>query len=93
MLKTYALAPLSLREIWQLSAAHGDRDYLVYEDEIWTYSQAHAEAVAIANWTQAQGIKQDTVALAMRNYLNMLCYWALTSIGVAVVGFNVCGDR
>ena len=90
MLKTYALAPPSLREIWQLSAAHGDRDYLVYEDETWTYSQAHAEAAAIANWTQAQGIKQgDRVALAMRNYPEwMLCYWALTSIGVAVVGFN-----
>ncbi|MGB0342835.1 MAG: class I adenylate-forming enzyme family protein [Parvibaculales bacterium] len=90
MLKTYALAPPSLREIWQLAAAHGDREYLVYEGARWTYTQAHAEAASIANWVQAQGIKQgDRVALAMRNYPEwMLCYWALTSIGVAVVGFN-----
>lgn len=89
-LKTYALAPNSLRDIWMLAAGFADREYLVYENEIWTYADAHAEAAAIANWTQAQGIKAgDRVALSMRNYPEWtLWYWAMVSIGVTVVGVN-----
>ncbi len=89
-LKTYAMAPNSLRDIWMLAAGFADRDYLVYEDEVWTYADAHAEAAAIANWTQAQGIQAgDRVALAMRNFPEWsLWYWAMVSIGVTVVGVN-----
>ena len=32
-LKTYALAPPSLRDVWSMAAGHGDKDYLVYQDE------------------------------------------------------------
>ena len=90
-LKTFAQAPASLREIWALSAmGHGDKTYLVYEDESWTYAEAYAESASVANWMHAQGIKQgDRVALAFRNYPEwLICYWALTSIGVTVVGMN-----
>lgn len=89
-LKTFTGAPSSLRDVWLLSAGYAERDYLVYESERWTYAQAHAETASIANWVLAQGIKQgDRVAVAMRNYPEwMLVYWALTSIGVAVVGMN-----
>ena len=69
---------------------HGDKPYLIYQDECWSYAEAYAETASIANWMQANGIKQgDRVALAFRNYPEwMLCYWALTSIGIAVVGMN-----
>ena len=90
-LKTFAQAPASLREIWALSAmGHGDKTYQVYEDESWTYAEAYAESASVANWMHAQGIKQgDRVALAFRNYPEwLICYWALTSIGVTVVGMN-----
>jgi long-chain acyl-CoA synthetase len=88
--KAYAAAPPSLREVWLASAAFADRDYLVYEDERWTYSDAHRDVAAIANWMVQRGIKQgDRVAIAMRNYPEwLLMYWACVSQGIAVVGVN-----
>ena len=67
-----------------------ERDYLVYDDERWTYAEAHRDVNAIANWLQRQGIKQgDRVAIAMRNYPEwLLSYWACVSQGIAVVGIN-----
>lgn len=89
-LKSFAMAPNSLRDVWMLAAGYGERDYIVYEDERWTYADAMAETASIANWVLAQGIESgDRVALSMRNYPEwMLCYWALVSIGVTVVGMN-----
>ena len=89
-IKTFASAPASLREVWLASAAHGDKDYLVYEDERWTYSEAHRQVARIANWLVANDVKPgDRVAIAMRNYPEwMLAYWASVSVGAAAVGMN-----
>ena len=89
-MKVWANAPGSLRDVWLSTAAHGDRDYLVYQDERWTYSQAYEEVARIANWLLSNGIGQhDRVAIAMRNYPEwMLCYWAAASIGAVAVGVN-----
>ncbi|MBC8475801.1 MAG: AMP-dependent synthetase, partial [Gammaproteobacteria bacterium] len=38
-MKIFKSAPPSLREIWLASAIHGDRDYLVYEDQRWSYTE------------------------------------------------------
>lgn len=88
--KSWAHAPASLRQVWQMAAAHGDNDYLVFGEERWTYNQADQEIKRIARWINDQGIGQgDTVAIAMRNYPEyMLAYWAITSIGAIVVGVN-----
>ena len=67
-LKTWALAPASLREVWLNSAGHGDADYLVFQDERWSYTRAHDEVARIANWLTQNGISQhDRVAIAMHN--------------------------
>ncbi len=89
-IKTYAAAPPSLREVWLASAVHGDKDYLVYNDERLTYNDTHARVASIANWLIAQGVGTgDRVAIAMRNYPErMQCYWATVSIGATVVGVN-----
>jgi long-chain acyl-CoA synthetase len=89
-LKAYASAPPSLRSLWQVSAAHADKDYLVYEDERWTYAEAHREVGAVASWLVSQGVEPgDRVAIAMRNYPEwMISYWATISIGAAAVGLN-----
>ncbi len=89
-IRTFASAPPSMREIWLSSAQFPDRDYLVYQDERWTYAQAHAEVAALASWLTAQGIGPgDRVALALRNYPEwLLAYWATLSVGAAVVGMN-----
>ena len=90
VLKTWALAPPSLRELWLSTAGHSDKDYMVYQDERWTYNEAHDEVARIAGWLTANGVRQhDRVAIAMRNYPEwMLTYWALASIGAVSVGVN-----
>ena len=89
-LKAYAMAPPSLRDLWLLSAGFADRDYIVYQDERWTYAEAHKDVASVANWLQTNGVQPgDRVAIAMRNYPEwMLSYWATVSIGAAVVGMN-----
>jgi len=89
-LREFKNAPPSLRELWLISAAHGDKDYLVYGDERWTFSEAHRVVASVAAWLFEQGVKPgDRVAIAMRNYPEwMLAYWACTSVGVAAVGMN-----
>ena len=89
-LKTYATAPPSLRELWLSSNQFAERDYLVYEDERWSYAEAHRDVASVASWLYAQGVRPgDHVAIAMRNYPEWLVtYWASVSIGAVVVGMN-----
>ena len=89
-LRVYKNQPPTLREFWQLSAAHGDKDYLVYGDERMSFAEAHRQVAQIANWLFANGVEPgDRVAIAMRNYPEwLLGYWACVSVGVACVGMN-----
>ena len=89
-LRVYKNAPPSVREVWLSTLQFADRDYLVYQDERWTYADAHREVAAAAAWLFGQGVKPgDRVAIAMRNYPEwMLLYWACVSTGIAVVGMN-----
>ena len=89
-LLAFANAPRSLRDVWVASAAHADRDYLVYGDERWTYAEAHRDVASLAAWLVARGVQPgDRVAIAMRNYPEwILTYWAALSVGAAVVGMN-----
>jgi acyl-CoA synthetase (AMP-forming)/AMP-acid ligase II len=87
---SYRHAPPSLREVWLSTAAHGDNDYLIYQEERISYTGAHALAASLAASLAAGGIRPgDRVAIAMRNYPEwMLAYWAVTSMGAVVVGMN-----
>ena len=89
-LRVFKNAPPSVREFWLSTAAWGDRPYLIYEGEVLSYAQAHAQAAAIASWLWDQGVRPgDRVAIAMRNYPEwMVIYWACASIGVAAAGLN-----
>ncbi len=89
-LRVYKNQPPTLREFWQMTAVHGDADYLVYNDERMSFTEAHRQVAQVANWLMAQGVEPgDRVAIAMRNYPEwMLGYWACVSIGVACVGMN-----
>lgn len=88
--RNFVHAPPSLREFWLSAAQHGEREYLVYKQERYTYAQAQKMTAALANWLQQQGVQPgDRVAIAMRNYPEwMLAYWAITSMGAVVVGMN-----
>ncbi len=89
-LKSFANAPGNLRDMWLMSAGHGDADYLVYQDERWTYNQAHEQVNRIASWLVDNGVNQhDRVAISMRNFPEwMMSYWAIISVGASAVGMN-----
>ena len=88
--KVYTTAPPNMRVMWEATAVHGDKDYLVYEDERYSYAEIHAQVRKLAQYLVSQGIgRHSRVALSMRNYPEWVVgYWATVSIGAAVVGMN-----
>ena len=88
--KTFAAAPPNMRVFWEMTAVHGDKKYLVYEDESYTYAEIHAQVRKLAQFFVDNGVKSgDRVAISTRNYPEwVVTYWACVSIGVACVGMN-----
>ncbi len=88
--RVFVAAPPTLRTLWQLTAAHDGKTYIVYEDERLTYTKVHAQVRSLAHYLQSCGVSRgDRVAVAMRNYPEwVVAYWATVSIGAAVVGMN-----
>jgi acyl-CoA synthetase (AMP-forming)/AMP-acid ligase II len=90
-MRVFAAAPPTLRALWQMTAGHADKTYIVYEDERLTYREVHARVRSLAHHLHsACGVESgDRVAIAMRNYPEwVIAYWATVSIGAAVVGMN-----
>ena len=90
-IKTFAATPPNMRVVWENSAAaFGDRVYVVYEDEHYTYAEIAGDVRALAHFLFDQGVGSgDRVAIAMRNYPEWItAYWAIVSVGAAVVGMN-----
>ena len=69
-MRVFDAAPRTMREIWENTAAFGDRDYVVYEDERYTYTEVAAQVRALAHHLrEVHGVgRGDRVALALRNY-------------------------
>ena len=89
--RVYDNSIADMRAVWLMSAAHGDKDYLVYGDERCSYADAHARVRALAHHLRtAYGAGPGTrVAVSMRNYPEwVLSHWAAISVGAAVVGMN-----
>lgn len=89
-LRVFATAPGSLRDLWLASASHGDSPYLVYGDEIFSYTDSHRIVRSFAAWLTQRGVGQgDRVAIGMRNYPEWaLAFWAIQSIGAISVSLN-----
>jgi long-chain acyl-CoA synthetase len=90
-IKVFKTAPPNMRALWEMSALHGDKDYIVYEDERYTYADVHGRVRALAHLLrETHGVREgDRVAIAMRNYPEwVMAYWATLSLGAAAVGMN-----
>jgi long-chain acyl-CoA synthetase len=90
-IKVFTGAPGTMRQLWEMAAAHADKDYVVYEDERYTYAEIGAQVRSLAHLLHhTHGVVAgDRVALAMRNYPEWVVgYWATVSLGAAVVGMN-----
>ena len=92
--RVFKNAPAHLRALMQISrAAHGDgqNEYLVYQNERWTYDAFCTDVCKMAHILQHElGVKQgDRVALAMRNFPELpILMMAITSIGAVIVFLN-----
>ena len=86
--RVFKSAPPNMRVLWEATAAHGDKEYVVYEDEHYSYAQIHEQVRKLAAAFVAQGVQPgDRIALAMRNYPEWITgYWAGIAVGAAVVG-------
>jgi acyl-CoA synthetase (AMP-forming)/AMP-acid ligase II len=90
-MRIFESAPPSMRFVWELAGGYADRDYVVFEDERFTYAEADAIIKSLAqNLREVHGVGSgDRVAVAMRNYPEwVFSYWAIISLGAACVGLN-----
>ena len=88
--RLYQHAPASLREVLIASAAHGDRPFLIWGEEVVSFAEHATRVSALARFLLARGVaKGDRVAVGMRNYPEwLLIYWACVASGIAAVGMN-----
>ncbi len=90
-MRVFANAIPTMRSIWEIAQLHGDKPYIVFEDERFTYAEIDASVRALAQLLRdGHGVGSgDRVAIAMRNYPEwVVAYWATVAIGAAVVGMN-----
>ncbi len=84
-------APPTLRTVFEGSRAHGDKEFIVYEDDRWTFERHYKAVCALAAWLveDAGVVKGDRVAVAMRNYPEWsVAFWAAVCAGAIAVPLN-----
>ncbi len=83
-------APPTLAALMDRTRAHGDRLFVICEDERVSYEGNYRATATLAHWMRAMGIgKGDRVALAMRNLPEWPpIFFAAVSIGAIVVPLN-----
>jgi long-chain acyl-CoA synthetase len=82
--------PPSLRAVVEASRAHGERIFLVYEDERVSFEAFHRAVAGLAAELAAQGVaKGDRVAVIMRNVPEWVAaFYAAASLGAVVTPLN-----
>jgi long-chain acyl-CoA synthetase len=88
--KVWKNLPPTLRSVVALSRAHGERIFLVYEDERVSFEAFHRAVAAFAAELAAQGVvKGDRVAVIMRNIPEwVVAFYAAASLGAVVTPLN-----
>ena len=90
-MRVFANTLPNMRALWEIATLNGDKPYIVFEDERYTYAEIDAQVRALAHLLRDHyGVGSgDRVAIAMRNYPEwVVAYWATVAIGAAVVGMN-----
>jgi long-chain acyl-CoA synthetase len=83
-------APKDLRQILELSRNHANRDFLVYENQRYTFEEHYRVAATLATWLVDLGVqKGDRVAIASRNLPEwVMAFWGAVVTGAMVVPLN-----
>ena len=88
--RTWKNAIPTLAALVEAGRAHGERTFVVYEDERVSFDAWHRAVAALAAHLRASGVaKGDRVALAMRNLPEWpVAFFAVTAIGAICVPLN-----
>jgi acyl-CoA synthetase (AMP-forming)/AMP-acid ligase II len=89
--RVFKNAPPSLVGVFKFGATHGDKDFLLFEDEKLSFREALQRTWRLAHALQKEfGVKKgDRVAIAMRNFPEWcLAYMAIISTGAVAVPLN-----
>ncbi|HTO58425.1 MAG TPA: class I adenylate-forming enzyme family protein, partial [Pseudomonadales bacterium] len=89
--RVWKSTPRDLRVVFEEMRAHGDKDYIVYEDDRLTYAGAIRASATLAHLLRDKyGVKKgDRVAIAMRNFPEWaIAFWGIATIGAVVVPLN-----
>jgi long-chain acyl-CoA synthetase len=89
-LRVFRNAPASLRAVLLATRSHGERPFLIYEDETLSYAAHFGQVAALAHHLSAAGVRKgDRVAIGMRNYPEWsVSWWACHAIGAVAVALN-----
>ena len=90
-MRVFKNAPAHLGQLFAGSRAHGDKPFLVYENETFTFAQAADHIDALASLlVNTYGVKKgDRVAVAMRNFPEwVMSFAAIISVGAINVSMN-----
>jgi long-chain acyl-CoA synthetase len=90
MTRTWKNAPPSLRAVVEAGRAHGEKIFLVHEDERVTFEAFFRAVGAFARELASQGVvKGDRVAIIMRNLPEWpVAFYAAASLGAIVTPLN-----
>jgi long-chain acyl-CoA synthetase len=84
-------APNDMRDFFSYSNTHfKDWEFLIYEDERWTFGEVQRKAVALAKSLIELGVEPgDRVAISMRNYPEyVFAVEAILAVGAVAVTLN-----
>lgn len=89
--KAFKNAPGSLRDLFSLARGYGDKTFLVYENERWSFADVMRNVDALGSLlVESYGVgRGDRVAIGMRNFPEwVISFAAITSIGAISVSLN-----
>ena len=90
-MQVFKNAPAHLGQVFAGARGHGEKTFLVYEGETYTFTQAMDQIDALSNLlVNTYGVKKgDRVAVAMRNYPEwVMSFAAIISVGAISVSMN-----
>ena len=90
-LRVFVRAPRTIVDVFEMGAAHADRDHLVHEDERLTFGDVRRQSLALAReLRESFGVRAgDRVAIAMRNLPEFVVgFWGAALNGAIVVPLN-----
>ena len=88
--KEYVSFPENLKGYFDFGLLHGDKEFLVYESERFTFNETISKAAQVGNALIAEGIKKgDRVAICMQNNPEFIfTYMGIVGIGAVCVPLN-----